>query len=111
MADQIVASTAAAISASRATMTGSLPPHSAIIGVSVSAQSAATFLAVAVEPVKAILFTPLLQSAAPVSPDPVISWNTSASPLTRANISTSAPPTAGVYSLGLKTTVFPAASA
>ncbi len=110
-ADQTAASAARLISASRATITGSFPPHSAMTGVKVSAQSAATFFAVVVEPVKANFFTPLRQSAAPVSPKPVTTWKYSELPATCSKRSARAIPTPGVYSLGLKTTVLPAASA
>ena len=70
-----------------------------------------TFLAVAVEPVNAILSTPARHSAAPTSPSPCTIWNTGCSGTTSANVSTSHWPTAGVYSLGLNTTALPAASA
>ena len=80
-------------------------------GVRVSAQAAMTSLPVLAEPVNAILSTPARHSAAPVGPKPVISWKTSWSGTTSAKVSTSHLPTAGVYSLGLKTTVLPAARA
>ena len=70
-----------------------------------------TFFAVAVDPVNASLSTPARHSAAPVSPSPVISWNTASSPTASAKLSTSHFPTPGVSSLGLNTTVLPAASA
>ncbi len=50
-------------------MKASLPPHSATIGVRFWAQAAMTFLAVAAEPVKAILFTALRARRSPVWPD------------------------------------------
>ncbi|CAB4667242.1 unannotated protein [freshwater metagenome] len=71
IADQRVKSEAVSISASFATSTGSFPPHSKITGVSVDAHVAATIFAVFVDPVNANLFTPLSQSALPVSPKPV----------------------------------------
>src|SRR4051794_31984395 len=101
---------AASRSASASTIMASLPPHSTSTGVSVSAQAAITFLPVRVEPVNASLSTPAVHSAAPVSPSPCTAWNTGSS-TTSANASTSHWPTAGVYSLGLKTTALPAASA
>jgi hypothetical protein len=70
-----------------------------------------TFLAVAVEPVKATLSTPERHSAAPTSPSPWTTCNTGRSGTTSANESTSHCPTIGVYSLGFSTTVLPAASA
>ena len=51
MADQSVYSAASFISASAATITGSLPPHSSTTGIIDCAQLSATFLAVLVEPV------------------------------------------------------------
>ena len=88
----------------------SLPPPSARIGVRVSAQVAMTFLAVAVEPMTASLSTPARPSAAPVSPSPCTTWSTGCSGTTSANRSAShwLPP--GMYSLGLSTMAFPAAS-
>src|SRR5205085_10867032 len=108
---QTAAVAAASMSASSATIIASLPPHSISTGVSVSAQAAITFLPVRAEPVKAILSTPARHSAAPVSPNPVTSCSTGCSGTTSAKASTSHLPTAGVYSLGLNTTVLPAASA
>ncbi len=90
----------------------SLPPHSSSTGVSVSAQAAMIFFAVAVEPVKAILSTPDRHSAAPVAPaagDQLRAPAARAPP--RRSWRTSHRPTAGVYSDGLKTTALPAASA
>ena len=92
-------------------MNASLPPHSATIGVRFSAQAAMTFLAVAAEPVKAILLTALRARNSPVWPAPVISCSTGCSGTTSANELTSHSPTAGVSSLGLNTTALPAASA
>ena len=69
-----------------------------------------TFLAVAVEPVNAILSTPDLHSAAPVDPSPVMVWNTGCAAASEFHLSASQTPTPGVSSLGLNTTVFPAAS-
>jgi hypothetical protein len=115
IAPHAVASAAASRSASALTSSASLPPHSASTGVRVSAAAAITLRAVAAEPVKEILATPLRASASPVEPGPVTTWNTgltspnrpSASPSERASQS----PVAGVSSDGLKTTAFPAASA
>ncbi len=71
-----------------------------------------TRLAVAVEPVKAILRTlGSAASAAPVSPRPVTVWNTSCSGTDSLNSSASRTPMPGVSSLGLNTTALPAASA
>ena len=50
-------------------------------------------------------------SAAPVSAPPVITVKISANGAIRFQLSPSHAPTAGVNSLGLKTTVFPAAKA
>src|ERR1700712_4210784 len=102
---------AASTSASAATISASLPPHSSSTGVSVSAQAAMIFFAVAVEPVKAILSTPDRHSAAPVSPAPVTSCRTGCSGTIAAKLSTSQRPTAGVNPDGLNTTALPAASA
>src|ERR1700735_3469736 len=110
-APQAAASAAASRSASAPTRNASLPPHSATIGVRFSAQAAMTFFAVAAEPVKAILLTPLRARKPPVAPAPVISCRTGASGPTAANELTSQSPTAGVSSLGLNTTALPAASA
>ena len=107
----MVASAARLRSASRSTITGSFPPHSSTTGVIDSAHVAATRLAVAVEPVNASLFTPLSHKYLPASPNPVTQVKTSLSPVASKNESARNLPTAGVYSLGLKTTVFPAASA
>ncbi len=92
-------------------MKASFPPHSATSGVRFSAQAAMTFLAVTAEPVNAILWTLLRARMPPVSPAPVMSCSTGCSGTTSANELTSQPPTAGVNSLGLNTTAFPAASA
>ena len=70
-----------------------------------------TFLAVAVEPVKAILSTPERHKAFPVSPSPVTSCSTGCSGTISAKVRTSHAPIAGVSSEGLKTTALPAASA
>ena len=92
-----------------------MPPHSASTGVKVSAAAAITFRAVAVDPVKASLLTPLRASASPVDPGPVISWSTGCdepnTPSASPNDRTSHVPVAGVSSDGLNTTAFPAASA
>lgn len=70
-----------------------------------------TRLPVSVEPVKPILPTLLRQSAAPVSPSPVTTCSTRCWGTTLANAAASHNPTPGEYSLGLNTTVLPAASA
>ena len=111
MADQIVASTARSRFASAATITGSFPPHSKTTGVMFVAHAAATNLAVLVEPVNDNLSIALVQRAFPVSAKPVIVVKMSANGATTLKLSSSHTPTPGVYSLGLKTTVFPAASA
>src|SRR3954447_23721537 len=105
------AEAAAFTSASASTSIASLPPSSSSTGVSVSAQAAMILRPVGAEPVNAILSTPARQSAAPVSPKPVTTWNTGCSGTTSRNASASQTPTAGVNSLGLKTTALPAASA
>ena len=92
-------------------MTGSFPPHSKTTGVIVVAHWAATIFAVLVDPVNEILSTPLVHNAPPVSPSPVIVVRTSAKGATSLKVSSNHIPTPGVYSLGLKTTVFPAANA
>src|ERR1035437_3723116 len=111
IAPQAAASAAASRSASALTRNASLPPHSATIGVRVSAQAAMTFFAVAAEPVKEILLIALPASAWPVSAAPVINCSTGCSGATSANELTSQPPTAGGSSLGLNTTALPAARA
>ena len=81
-------------------------------GTSPSAQAAMTFRPVAAEPVKAILSTPALVRAAPVSPSPVTTWSTSGRSGTAvAHAPASHSPTPGVCSLGLNTTALPAARA
>src|SRR5579859_3671531 len=115
IAPQAAASAAASRSASALTSSASLPPHSASTGVSVSAAATITFRAVSVDPVKAILSTPLRASASPVEPGPVTSWNTGCAgpntPSASPNDRTSHAPVAGVSSDGLNTTALPAASA
>ena len=76
-----------------------------------SAQAAATFFAVLVEPVNEILSTGDSVSALPVSGKPVRQVKISAKGAIFAKLVASQCPTPGVNSLGLKTTVFPAASA
>ena len=75
------------------------------------AHAAATNLAVRVEPVNDNLSTPLRHNALPVSAKPVIVAKMSAKGATELKLSYSQTPTPGVYSLGLNTTVFPAANA
>ena len=111
IADQIVASTARSRFASAATITGSLPPHSKTTGVMFVAHAAATNFAVRVEPVNDNLSTPLMHKAFPVSAKPVIVVKISAKGAMALKLSSSHTPTPGVYSLGLNTTVFPAANA
>ena len=111
IADQSAYSAARSISASAATKTGSLPPHSRTTGTIRSAQAAATFFAVLVEPVNETLSTADSVSAFPVSGKPVTQVKMSANGAMFAKLSASQRPTPGVNSLGLKTTVFPAASA
>ncbi|CAB4734158.1 unannotated protein [freshwater metagenome] len=76
-----------------------------------SAQDAATFFAVLVEPVNETLSTADSVSAFPVSGSPVTQVKMSANGAMSAKLVASQCPTPGVYSLGLNTTVFPAASA
>src|SRR3954462_15084143 len=102
---------AALMSASLSTSIASLPPSSSNTGVSVSAQAAMILRPVGADPVNASLSTPDRQSAAPVSPNPVTTWNTGCSGTTSRKASASQTPTAGVNSLGLNTTALPAASA
>src|SRR6516164_990473 len=110
-APQAAASAAASRFASGPTRSASLPPHSAIMGVRFCAHASITLRAVRLDPVNAILSTPLRASASPVVPPPVISCSTGCSGTTSANELTSQPPTAGVSSLGLNSTALPAASA
>ncbi|CAB4335247.1 unannotated protein [freshwater metagenome] len=111
IADQSAYSAANLISASFATITGSFPPHSKTTGIIDSAQLAATFFAVLVEPVNEILFTLDCVKAFPVSGNPVTVVKMFSKGATWANESASHLPTPGVNSDGLKTTAFPAASA
>ncbi len=108
---QTAADTAASRSASESTIIASLPPHSSSTGVSCSAHCAMIRFPVRVDPVNAILSTPAVQRNAPTSPLPWTICATGCSGTTSANVSTRNCPTAGVYSLGLKTTAFPAARA
>src|SRR3954454_440612 len=105
------ASAAASRSASSSTISASLPPHSISTGVRFCAQAAMTLRPVAEEPVKASLPIGAVHRAAPVAPRPVTVWKTSGIVTAAANAFASQTPTPGVYSLGLKTTVLPAASA
>ena len=111
IACQRVISAALLISASLSTRTASFPPHSKTTGVIRAAQVAATFFAVRVEPVKEIFPTLLSVKAIPVSGVHVTTVKISLNGAIRFHDSPSHAPIAGVYSLGLKTTVFPAASA
>src|SRR6266542_3423182 len=91
-----------------------MPPHTHASTAASTSASASTIIAslpVLVEPVNASLSTPERHSAEPTSPVPCTTWSTGCSGTTSANTSTSHWPTAGVYSLGLKTTALPAASA
>ena len=97
--------------ASEATITGSFPPHSRTTGVIWVAHAAATSFAVRVDPVNESLLIAEVQRAFPVSPKPVIVVKTSSIGATALKLSLSHIPTPGVYSLGLNTTVFPAAKA
>src|SRR5437764_9478048 len=110
-APQRAAPAAALMSASESTSIASLPPSSSSTGVNVSAQAAMILRPVGADPVNATLSTPAWQSAAPVSPSPVTTWNTGCSGTASRNASARKTPTAGVYSLGLNTTALPAASA
>src|SRR3954465_4493949 len=108
---QSAARAAVVRSASESTIIASLPPSSSNTGVSVSAQAAMILRPVGADPVNASLSTPDRQRAAPVSPNPVTTWNTGCSGTTSRNASASQTPIAGVNSLGLNTTALPAASA
>ena len=77
----------------------------------VFAHVAATTMAVFVDPVKANLSTCASHRARPVSPRPVTQRKIFGNGATSANVRASHTPTPGVYSLGLNTTVFPAARA
>ena len=83
------ASAAAEISASTSMIAASDPPHSSTTGTMRSAQLAATFFAVLVDPVKATLSTALCVSATPVAGPPVTTKNTLASLATSLNVSPS----------------------
>ena len=98
-------------SASRSISIASLPPHSKIVGTIRCAQLAATFFAVRVEPVNEILSIGLSVRAWPVSGRPVIVVKRNSHGANFSKVSAIHMPTPGVYSLGLKTTAFPAASA
>ena len=111
MADHNECSAANLISASAATITGSLPPHSSTTGIIRSAHDAATFLAVLVDPVNEILFTADSVNALPVSGVPVTVENTAANGATSTKVSANHLPTPGVNSDGLNTTALPADSA
>ena len=111
MADHNECSAANLTSASAATITGSLPPHSSTTGIIRSAQAAATFLAVLVEPVNEILFTADSVKALPASGVPVTVVKMAANGATSIKVSDSHLPTPGVNSDGLNTTALPAASA
>ena len=63
------------------------------------------------EPVNESLSMALLHSAAPVCPNPVIVVKMPANGATVLKLCSSHKPTPGVNSLGLNTTVFPAANA
>ncbi len=76
-----------------------------------SAHAAMTLRPVRADPVKASLSTPPRQSASPVAPRPVTTCTRGCSGIASAKRAASQLPTAGVYSLGLKTTALPAASA
>ena len=76
IAPHSAASAAALTSASSSTISASLPPHSIRTGVRFSAQAAITLRPVAELPVKASLSMRDRHSAAPVSPRPVMTWNT-----------------------------------
>src|SRR3954467_12772560 len=108
IAPQTAASAAATPSGSSSTIIASLPPSSMSTGTRFSAHAAMTFLPVGAEPVKASLFTPARQSAAPDSPKPVTPGKAGGggggAPRHEA---ASQAPTAGVYSEGLKTTALP----
>jgi hypothetical protein len=110
-APQTAALAAASMSASSSTIMASLPPSSMSTGVRRSEHAAITRRPVRAEPVKASLSTPEAHSAAPVSPEPVTTWSSECSGMASAAMSASQRPTAGVYSLGLKTTALPAARA
>ena len=111
MADHNDCSAANLISASAATITGSLPPHSSTTGIILSAHDAATFFAVLVEPVNEILFTADCVNALPHSGVPVTVAKIAANGATSIKVSASHLPTPGVNSDGLNTTVLPAARA
>ena len=111
MADHKECSAANLISASAATITGSLPPHSRTTGIIRSAQAAATFLAVLVDPVNEILLTADCVNARPTSGVPVTVVKMAANGATSIKVSASHLPTPGVNSDGLNTTVLPAARA
>ena len=107
---QVAALAAFSMSALLSTIIGSLPPSSALTGVSVSAAWASTFLAVRSEPVNWTKSTSST-SAEPVSPPPLTTSSTSGPPMSRFQASTISPMPSGVTSEGLITTAAPACSA
>jgi hypothetical protein len=72
---------------------------------------AITVRPVAGDPVNATLSTPARHSAWPVVPSPVATWKTGGPATASAKVSARKQPTAGVSSLGLRTTALPAARA
>ena len=102
----VVALTARSRSASRSTISGSLPPSSRLTGVSVSAARFITTLPVRSEPVNWTKSTSST-SAPPVSPMPLTTSRTSGPPISSFHARTSSMVESGVNSEGLMTTAQP----
>ena len=105
-----VALTARSRSASRSTISGSLPPSSRLTGVSVSAARFITTLPVRSEPVNWTKSTSSTR-APPVSPMPLTTSRTSGPPISSFHARTISMVESGVNSEGLMTTAQPATSA
>ncbi len=105
-------STALSRSASSNTMNGDLPPSSSDSRLPEPAVARRIRRPTSVEPVKAILSTPLCAtSAAPVAPSPVTMLTTPGGSPASMQISANASAVSGVNSAGFSTTVSPQASA
>ena len=106
-----IPSTAWSSAASSKITFAALPPSSSVSFLPVPASSRWIALPTSVEPVKAILSTSLLTSAAPARPSPVTMFTTPGGSSAWRSTSQKSSAESGVVSAGLSTTVFPAASA
>ncbi len=104
-------STAWSSGASSKMMFAALPPSSSVSFLPVPASSRRIALPTSVEPVKAILSTSALTSAAPVRPSPVTMLTTPGGTSACCRTSQKRSAVSGVVSAGFRTTVFPQASA